>query len=471
MGNFYFGNIRKAGYYPAPSSGMDAGSYGQTDQLDYWNGGSYVAQGSGTHRQFAMEWRINDKTALSWLNDYRSGNYGTGLLYFIDPFALNPVPPHWGTPMLSGMGWPSLVGGNVKPTLVPTTYTRVNLYADPLPTTLTGFSTQTGGATWAQSVQPTGGSDGTSWYRMLSSTANTTSPVGFNMTAAGTSATPVTGGVTHTTSLWITSSVTMSTVRIHLQYYTAAGAAVGSEIQSPVFNYATANTWQRVFFTHSAPATAAFVRPMIRVSTSANAFPSGSTLGASNIMVERSAFLGSWINGTAPAPATQYDVPYQSAQYSVTGSIGVAPSRKLTMLIPPDGDLRIGFTGSATNAGIYLQLVNLDGTITAPQVMPMLSAGDNQLTNIYLPGYLYKAAFFYLAPSAIGGGTVTLASVDARYGTGTSTDPIFGNYVSGDGHSGMRFNTNVDMTYIRADTSGDKQVSVATGFTEIGAWL
>lgn len=446
MGNFYFGNIRKAGYYPAPSSGMGAASHGQFDQVDFVNGGSYVAQGAGTHREFAMEWRINDKTALSWLNDYRSGNYGTGLLYFIDPFALNPVPPHWGTPMLSGMGWPSLVGSGVQPTLAPTTYTRVNLVTNP------SFEVDTAG--WGTQGAPT-------LTRSTAQAHSGAASLQVVTTAAGTG--PITNvniktGAVVTASAWVYSTAAAE-VSVYLSWF--AGATFLGDTSTVA---TLAAGWNRVSYSNSR-ATATIARFGLRSRVASQTF------FVDDVLIENASDLYPYFPTTSPVPATQYDIPYQSATYSVTGAIGAAPARRLTMLIPPDGDLRIGFTGSATNAGIHLQLVNLDGSLTAPQVMPMLSAGDNQLTNIYLPGYLYKAAFFYLAPTAIGGGTVTLASVDARYGTGTSSDPIFGNYVSGDGHSGMRFAANVDMTYIRADSSGDKQVSAATSFTEVGSWL
>lgn len=115
MADFWFGNLRRAGYFPAPNSGMDADSIGVSDQMDFANGGAYVAQSAGTHREFNLSWGVQEKSVMNFLKDYRNGVHGTGLLYMVDPFAANALPPHWANPGLTCEGWPSLVGPSVKP--------------------------------------------------------------------------------------------------------------------------------------------------------------------------------------------------------------------------------------------------------------------------------------------------------------------------------------------------------------------
>lgn len=157
MAEFWFGNLIKAGYHPAPSSGMDADSVGFSDRLDFQNGGAYVAQTLGTHREFNLSWGVQEKSAMNFLTEYRNGNYGDGLLYMVDPFAQNAMPPHWATPGLTCKGWPSLVGPAVQPTLAPAgTVTnlalnpsfetqggnialRTNLVKNPVPGSATGW--------------------------------------------------------------------------------------------------------------------------------------------------------------------------------------------------------------------------------------------------------------------------------------------------------------------------------------------
>lgn len=130
MAEFWFGNLTKAGYHPAPSSGMDADSVGFSDRLDFQNGGAYVAQTQGTHREFNLSWGVQEKSAMQWLSDYRNGVNGTGLLYMVDPFATNALPPHWATPSLTCGDWPSLVSPSVQPTQTGAA-TVTNLYERP----------------------------------------------------------------------------------------------------------------------------------------------------------------------------------------------------------------------------------------------------------------------------------------------------------------------------------------------------
>lgn len=115
---FYFGNLAKARYVPAPDSGMEANHVGQSEQVDYFNGGAFVATGSGTHREFNMTWGVQEKSAMDFLQEYRSGVNGTGLLYFVDPFAANAMPPYWARPELTCDGGPSLLDPYTQPTKV-----------------------------------------------------------------------------------------------------------------------------------------------------------------------------------------------------------------------------------------------------------------------------------------------------------------------------------------------------------------
>lgn len=481
MANIYFGNVRKAQYIPAPKAGMDAASTGFTESLNYLNGGGYVAQSVGGSRKFAMSWDVTPKTSLDCLNQYRNGEFGSGLIYWVDPFSDNPVPPHWGTPMLSGMGWPSLVGSAVQPTLAPTVFTRINLI--PNPSAEVDVSGWTASSTTVTRSTAWSSSGSASFAITNTGNANTGD---MRIAGAGAAQMPAgfTPGKTYTVSATINKTAAdtgnFSRTRRILIFISTNGSNFTENFGPQVPNVTGP---QRISHTFTIPANATGML----IGIGAASQTTGQLTYADSIMAEESNTLGSYFDGgpsfpgsswvgTANAsfsvwnvPATQYNIPYQSAVYSVNGPIGVAPSRKLTMLVPPDKGLRIGFTGSAVNAGVYLQLVNLDGTLVAPQLIPVLSAGDNQLTNVFIPGYLYKAAFFYLAPTAVGGGTVTLASVDARYGSIVESDPIFGNYVSGDGHTGCRM-SDVTWVYVQA-ANNRKLVTAATTLTEIGAWL
>lgn len=131
MADFYFGNLATGLVKrPAPKTDMDGSAVGESETLSFANGGAFVSQSEGTHREFNLSWGVQEKSVMNWLNEYRNGVYGTGLLYMVDPFATNHMPPHWANPGLTCKGWPSLVSPSVQPTAAPAA-TVTNLYPRP----------------------------------------------------------------------------------------------------------------------------------------------------------------------------------------------------------------------------------------------------------------------------------------------------------------------------------------------------
>lgn len=108
----YFGNLRKAGWVNAPVTGLDAGSYGSIDVTQYADGGNFSAYQNATHREFTFSWKTAPIDELQFLFNYRNGLFGSGLLYWGDPYAnyYNALTPHWAAPFLSARDWPSLMG-------------------------------------------------------------------------------------------------------------------------------------------------------------------------------------------------------------------------------------------------------------------------------------------------------------------------------------------------------------------------
>lgn len=130
----YFGNLRKAGWVKAPDQGVDAGSTGSIDTMGFYGGGSFSSLSAATHREYGFSWSQGQDADFQYLYNYRNGLFGTGLLYWIDPYAsdYNALPVHWAAPWLSGAGWPSLIGSGNQPTNAPTV---TNTVAQPINTT------------------------------------------------------------------------------------------------------------------------------------------------------------------------------------------------------------------------------------------------------------------------------------------------------------------------------------------------
>lgn len=686
MPNIYFGNIRKAQYIPAPKAGMDAGGVGSDEDMSFVNGGRYLAQSAATSRTFPMAWDVTPKESLDCLVQYRNGEFGTGLLYWVDPFASNALPPHWASPELATKGWPSLIGAATQATQVAgaqitnsltnpnslttsgTTELRRNAMANPtVSVNTTGYSQQTGGGTWTSSSQttgaPTGATTPSSWYRMIATAANTISPVGINMTGTGTTAVPISENTVYTLSAYVfVSGTTIQTnPRFGWTFYDAAGAAIGGEVPGGVAA-APDGVWVRREETFTAPAGAAYIRPLLRITTAGGVFPIGAIMGITGVMVEAGSsaqayFDGSTTNagdfsynwtGTAGASASTVTAPtvygsittpargysYQSSDGAYSGSkfsrsvvtnnasgnvgIGIedftgtlaagtytltfmvranrdgqivvprirnnlgtgvvlkagvwtkitttqtvasgaitstggllqsannyqvgdvidvdmhslvrvsslgtpytgpafsgdtvladgtkaswngtpnasssniastygalpqfgalfqvttpanaAPSRKLTMLIPPDKTLWLGFSGSATgSAQIVVQPYMADGTLGTITVLNLLDPKGDTRLNAYFDGSKTSAVQVYIRRSTIDPSSITLVSGTAIFSAIGVTPTLTGDHISGQGHTGCRI-SDVGMVYVQA-AKGRKLVTAATTLTEIGAWL
>src|SRR5690606_27594705 len=66
-------------------------------------------------------WNVDERENIYDILDYAYGLYGDGLIYFLDPFAMdrNVLPQQWAVPRLAASDAPSLVR-NRRPTLVAT---------------------------------------------------------------------------------------------------------------------------------------------------------------------------------------------------------------------------------------------------------------------------------------------------------------------------------------------------------------
>lgn len=143
MADFYFGNLNTGLIKrPAPETGLDATSVGTSESMNFTDGGAYVSNSAGTHREFNMSWSVQEKGTMSFLNEYRNGVHGDGLLYMVDPFAVNHMPPHWANPGLTCRGWPSLLGAGVKPVRTNTVVPNPNIPFPVVPQGMPAYGAQ-----------------------------------------------------------------------------------------------------------------------------------------------------------------------------------------------------------------------------------------------------------------------------------------------------------------------------------------
>lgn len=326
MAEFWFGNLRKAGYFPAPNTDMKANPQGEADVMQFADGGAFVGQSDGTHKEFQMDWGVQERAAMNFLSEYRNGVHGSGLLYFADPFAVNVLPPHWARPELTCNGWPSLVAAGNKPSKVGpppvtnfatnpglrttsgTSTIRTNYAVDPTPTS-TGPRI-TSGSTAATYTNVAGGGHG-----------------GANALKITTDATAGTRGVAlSVATVPVTATITVSgyvklpvgqVINIGLRVYPDASSVNTTANTS---NYTGTGDWQRI----SASITnfASGTRVGFYIATSY----ASSDIFVSKILFEQSAYLGEWFDGSTAADA---NFTYQwngTAGASTSIAVGQTPA-------------------------------------------------------------------------------------------------------------------------------------------------
>lgn len=109
----WFGNTSRFQWVPAPlGDGATVSNVGFVEQIAYQNGGADIDRSTGYRKQYEFSYNapLKGSENLSVFNKYASGFYGTGLLYFADPYAFetNLFSAHWASPGLIEQGWPSI---------------------------------------------------------------------------------------------------------------------------------------------------------------------------------------------------------------------------------------------------------------------------------------------------------------------------------------------------------------------------
>lgn len=479
----WFGNLRKAVWLPAPRRGMEAGPRGRIEKVDLANGGSFVSMSQATHREYDMEWGATNHDLLRPLYDYRNGIYGPGLIYMCDPWASNALPPHWAEPFLSTQDWPSIYSSGAQGVATAEGVVRTNYAPDPNVDNLSQW-TASGGATaptFVTVLGPAGAVRGASFGRLTAQTAATA------YEARSVQTFPVVAGENYAFSAYVRGTTSRNAqLRI-----TWTGATATSGTSTAV---ASTTAWQRLSMTGAVPVGATAARlDIVGVATSVVV---GNLIEFDGLLYERGTttvgtyFDGSTIYadgrratwaGTEDASASSTftpnaNMPKYSAAYTLSTPLGGSlPTRAAVLLIPPTKTLHIGFSGTAVNgASVYVQPILLDGTGDMPQALTLLSPSGTTRLNTSFSGATYSAIAIYLDTTTVGVSSVTLNSGKAVYVTTGSSPILTGTHASGEGSTGLRFQSEILRTYISERGNGGdnvQMVSAAVSMTEVGAWL
>lgn len=92
----WFGTRDYATWIDCPQVSMPSGKAGWGDGGMFLNGGAYTRQSVAAHKVYAMEWRNTTRDEGRKVLDFADKIYGTGALYWADPFVMDKnMLPQW----------------------------------------------------------------------------------------------------------------------------------------------------------------------------------------------------------------------------------------------------------------------------------------------------------------------------------------------------------------------------------------
>jgi len=125
---------RNMQWVPAPLAGAGSSNVAYVDSMLFENGGASVERSTSFHKEYTFEFNapLSGSDGLNIFNKFASGFYGTGLIFFADPyiFESNLFPAHWASPGLVEDGWPNIYFGATNPALT-FANTAANVHAQP----------------------------------------------------------------------------------------------------------------------------------------------------------------------------------------------------------------------------------------------------------------------------------------------------------------------------------------------------
>ncbi len=96
----YFGTKEYMTWVKCPAIDADISEVGWTSTSNFLNGGANVRNSVDAARVYNFSWNLASDEDIYEVLDFARGVYGSGLIYFLDPFAMdrNVLPLAWSTP-------------------------------------------------------------------------------------------------------------------------------------------------------------------------------------------------------------------------------------------------------------------------------------------------------------------------------------------------------------------------------------
>lgn len=135
---FFIGTREKMIQMRAPSVSMPSSKVGWDNRIDYLNGGSTIRRSKAAHKNYTLTWNSIDRDEARKLLDVADGIYGSGYIYWHDPFTANRnvLPQWWASPMQGGYDGLPLNAG-ARGTLFPTAANNLDMPVESIEYTVT----------------------------------------------------------------------------------------------------------------------------------------------------------------------------------------------------------------------------------------------------------------------------------------------------------------------------------------------
>lgn len=141
-GLMYMGLQDRELWVEAAQVGTDFSSVGWQSKTQGLNGGANVRSSFTSHKEYALTWGLRPRGAFSPIKRMASGIDGTGLIYFLDPFAMdmNVLPGQWAFPGSAALDGPVMLGSTRPSKIVDPSINAYGYPAISVSYTLTGTS-------------------------------------------------------------------------------------------------------------------------------------------------------------------------------------------------------------------------------------------------------------------------------------------------------------------------------------------
>lgn len=102
-GLMYFGTRERMQWVKAPAPGAGFTAAGYSDRIDYLGGGAGLRNSVGAHMEYDFTWNSLTRDQVSQIEDYAYGLFGDGLVYPVDPYAMdrNLFSMQWASPKIT----------------------------------------------------------------------------------------------------------------------------------------------------------------------------------------------------------------------------------------------------------------------------------------------------------------------------------------------------------------------------------